>query len=92
VVQFVFFPLETTNVTIFTKIFKIQGALTPFRSPCMYSLHCPEEAYVIRLGLAYLKRQNSSQSQYLLFTTTNKRYTEFFGAANLQLTNPPQKS
>jgi len=31
-----------------------------------------------KIGLPYLKRKNSWQSQWLLFTTTNKCHTAFF--------------
>ena len=37
------------------------------------------------IGLPYLKRQNSWQTQWLLFATTNKRYVAFFSTF-LQLT------
>jgi len=34
--------------------------------------------YTFKIRLPYLKRRNSWQSQWPLFTTPNKRYTAFF--------------
>jgi len=45
------------------------------KPPVTYS---PLSTYSVSIGSPHLKRQKPSQSQYLLFATTNKRSTTFF--------------